>query len=64
MQSIHPCADLPAKMILAAAKDQGWVVITADLDFPRLLATIGASGPGLIRRRGGNYTDAESAECV
>jgi predicted nuclease of predicted toxin-antitoxin system len=54
----------PDETILAVAKDQNRVVITADLDFPRLVATIGADGPGLILLRGGNYTDAESVECV
>jgi predicted nuclease of predicted toxin-antitoxin system len=54
----------PDEMILAVAKDQNRVVITADLDFPRLLATIGAAGPGLILLRGGNYTESQSVECV
>ena len=50
--------------ILSKALDEGRVVITADLDFPRLLATLGAYGPGLILLRGGNYSEAESLECV
>lgn len=40
------------------------VIITADLDFPRLLATLHSDGPGLILLRGGNYTEAESRDCV
>jgi predicted nuclease of predicted toxin-antitoxin system len=40
------------------------VVITADLDFPRLLAKLGSTGPVLILLRGGNYSEAESRECV
>jgi predicted nuclease of predicted toxin-antitoxin system len=45
---------------LAAAT--GRVIITADLDFPRLLAVLGSTSPGLILLRGGNYTEAESRE--
>jgi predicted nuclease of predicted toxin-antitoxin system len=54
----------PDETILTSAMAQGRVIITADLDFPRLLATIGAAGPGLILLRGGNYSEAESFECV
>jgi hypothetical protein len=39
-------------------------VISADLDFPRLLALAGATGPGLILLRSGNYSEAESLECI
>jgi Domain of unknown function (DUF5615) len=34
-------------------------VITADLDYPRLLALAGAAGPSLILFRGGNWSDAD-----
>jgi predicted nuclease of predicted toxin-antitoxin system len=54
----------PDAVILRLAADQDRVVITADLDFPRLLASLGASEPGLILLRGGNYTDAGSLQCV
>ena len=54
----------PDEMILAAATGQHRVIITADLDFPRLLAMSGAGGPGLILLRGGNYSEAESLDCV
>ena len=50
--------------ILSIALDGGRVVISADLDFPRLLALAGAAGPGLILLRGGNYSESESLECV
>ena len=34
-------------------------IITADLDFPQLLALSSAEGPGLILFRGGNYSGSE-----
>jgi predicted nuclease of predicted toxin-antitoxin system len=54
----------PDSEILRAAADSGRVVITADLDFPRLLAGLGSTGPGLILLRGGNYSEGESKDCV
>ncbi len=38
----------PDPEILQSAARSGRVVITADLDFPRLLAGLGSTGPGLI----------------
>ena len=49
----------PDRELLELARREGRVVITADLDFPRLLALSSAAGPGLILFRGGNYLDAE-----
>jgi predicted nuclease of predicted toxin-antitoxin system len=54
----------PDETVLAVATSQNRVIITADLDFPRLFATVGSAGPGLILLRGGNYSEAESLECV
>jgi predicted nuclease of predicted toxin-antitoxin system len=48
--------------ILERAQGQGRVIVTADLDYPRLLALAKATGPGLILFRGGNYTQAEAEE--
>lgn len=45
--------------ILTLARRDGRVVITADLDYPRLLAAHQTTGPGLILLRGGSYSDAE-----
>ncbi len=49
----------PDTELLEIARSQGRVVITADLDFPRLLALSMAEGPGIVLFRGGNYSDTE-----
>jgi predicted nuclease of predicted toxin-antitoxin system len=54
---------LDSEMLQSALGD-GRVVITADLDFPRLLAGLGSVSPGLILLRGGNYSEAGSPDCV
>ena len=45
--------------IIARAMQEGRTVVTADLDYPRLLALAGASEPSLILFRGGAWSDAE-----
>ena len=50
--------------ILRVAAESGRIVITVDLDFPRLLAALGTEGPGLILLRGGNYSEQQSLDCV
>jgi len=45
--------------LVARARQENRVIITADLDFPRMLALMDAEGPGLILLRGGNYSEAE-----
>ncbi len=45
--------------ILARAKLEGRVVVTADLDYPRLLALAREAEPGLILFRDGAWSDAE-----
>jgi len=48
----------PDVSIMALASTENRIVVTADLDFPRLLAHSKASGPSLILFRGGNWSDA------
>jgi len=45
--------------ILAAAAAEGRIVVTADLDYPRLLALVAADKPSLVLFRGGDWSDAE-----
>lgn len=52
------------RAILDAALLDRRVIVTADLDFPRLLVQLGSSGPGLILVRGGNYSEIESLDCI
>lgn len=52
----------PDEKILDRARTEGRVVVTADLDYPRLLALTRAAGPGLILFRGGSYSDREATE--
>lgn len=48
--------------ILEHARNEQRVLITADLDYPRLLALVQAESPGLILFRGGNYSEQEAVE--
>ncbi len=54
----------PDAELLKIARREGRVVITADLDFPRLLALSQAEGPGVILFRGGNYSDKEMCDLL
>jgi predicted nuclease of predicted toxin-antitoxin system len=45
--------------ILAVARAGRQIIVTADLDYPRLLAIHRAAAPGVILFRGGSYTDDE-----
>jgi len=49
-------------MILEWARGEGRVVLTADLDYPRLLLLTQAQQPGLILFGGGDYDERESVE--
>jgi predicted nuclease of predicted toxin-antitoxin system len=54
----------PDDELLELARREGRVVITADLDFPRLMALSLTEGPGLILFRGGNYSDSEMCDLL
>jgi len=49
-------------VILECARGEGRVVLTADLDYPRLLLLTQAQQPGLILFRGGDYNEGECVE--
>ncbi|MEO8605505.1 MAG: DUF5615 family PIN-like protein [bacterium] len=48
--------------IIARARIDDRIVLTADLDYPRLLVLARAERPGLILFRGGQYTDTQLRE--
>ena len=52
----------PDTEILERARIDNRVIVTADLDYPRLLACARAEGPGLILFRGGEYNESETVE--
>jgi predicted nuclease of predicted toxin-antitoxin system len=45
--------------ILEMARRERRVIVTADIDYPRLVILNDASGPGVILFRGGSYSDQE-----
>ena len=45
--------------ILTRATQDARTVVTADLDYPRLLALAGAAGPSLMLFRGGDWSEAD-----
>ena len=48
------------RTIIGYAKTNGFVIVTADLDYPRLLALTHEERAGLILFRGGQYSDSEA----
>jgi len=50
-------ADAPDEVILERARSEGRIVVTADLDYPRLLALHRSDRPGVVLFRGGSYSD-------
>lgn len=53
-------APSPDETILAYAAKEQRVVVTADLDFSRLLAMADTTGPGLILFRGGDWSERDA----
>ena len=59
---LHRASD---RVILQHAWDEQRIIITADLDYPRLLALAQDHGSlGLILFRGGNYSEEETIQRV
>jgi predicted nuclease of predicted toxin-antitoxin system len=50
--------------IIGEARREGRIVVTADLDFSRILALTQVKGPPLILFRGGNYSNAEMLDLL
>ncbi|MEZ4707931.1 MAG: DUF5615 family PIN-like protein [Caldilineaceae bacterium] len=50
--------------LMELARQTDRIIITADLDFPQLLALSGAASPGLILFRGGDYSEREMEELL
>lgn len=50
--------------ILSVAIAEGRIVVTADLDFSRLIALSGKDQPGLILFRAGNVSDSQMLELL
>ena len=52
---LHDASDIE---IIGCARQDARTVVTADLDYPRLIATTGNDSPSLIPFRGGDWTEA------
>ena len=50
------------EVISERARHEQRVIVTADLDYPRLLALAQSDGHGLILFRGGNYSEQEALD--
>lgn len=61
ISGLHDAADY---VILEEARKNGRVIITADLDFPQLLAMSKSNAPGIILFRGGNYNEREMRDLL
>jgi predicted nuclease of predicted toxin-antitoxin system len=55
-------ARAPDTEIIAHAREEDQVVITADLDYPRLLALSTANRPAIILFRGGDWSESQAIE--
>ncbi|WP_259223338.1 DUF5615 family PIN-like protein [Bradyrhizobium japonicum] len=51
---LHAASDVE---IIDRARQEARTVVTADLDYPRLLATAGSDSPSLILFRGGDWAE-------
>ena len=67
-QAVHAAhiglGQAPDREIIAHARKESRTIITAHLDYARLLALAGSRSPGIILLRGGNYSDNEMLELI
>lgn len=56
--------DAPDRVLLERAAREERIVITADTDFPQLLALSGETAPGVILFRGGDYSQGETEQLL
>jgi predicted nuclease of predicted toxin-antitoxin system len=52
---LHAASDVE---IIDRARQEGRTIVTADLDYPRLIAIAGSDNPSLILFRGGDWTES------
>jgi predicted nuclease of predicted toxin-antitoxin system len=52
----------PDTEVIARAKQDWRIVVTADLDYPRILALGAADGPAVILFRGGDWKESEAID--
>jgi predicted nuclease of predicted toxin-antitoxin system len=52
----------PDTVIMASAKQDGRVIVTADLDYSRILALTAADGPAVILFRGGDWKEDQAID--
>ena len=57
-------ARAPDTEIIARARNEERIVVTADLDYPRLLALSTADRPAVLLLRGGDWSEGEAIERV
>jgi predicted nuclease of predicted toxin-antitoxin system len=60
----HGLGQAPDTEIVARARNEERIVVTADLDYPRILALSTADRPSVILFRGGNWSENETVERV
>jgi predicted nuclease of predicted toxin-antitoxin system len=54
----------PDEVIIQSALREDRIVLTADLDYARLLALADSEIPGIILLRGGNYNNEETLDLI
>ena len=52
----------PDTEIIARARDEERIIVTADLDYPRLLALSAADRPAVVLFRGGEWSESQTVD--